>query len=351
MLDGSSVACHHPITRTNRKRSSSLNMRFKTCQTFTPVKLASQSAHAQHQVMDTERNLCNSEGIEVPMQRKRLSTNVVASAVALLLMAGTTLGQQAPSATGKTPKAFRWPNGNRMAVSLSFDDARVSQIDTGLSLLNRQHVKVTFFVQAENIRKRLDGWRKAVADGHEIGNHSNTHPCTANYSFSRLNALEDYNLEMMAAELDAASAEIKSLLGVKPQTFAYPCGQKFVGRGRDVRSYVPLVAERFLAGRGYLDESANDPEVCDLAQAMGTPFDNTDFEQMRNEVEAAANEGRWIIFVGHEIGKRGYQVTDTSALEALCEYLKDSSHGIWLATVAEVAEYIQHERATKSKKS
>src|SRR2546429_8867624 len=137
------------------------------------------------------------------------------------------------------------------------------------------------------IRKRLDGWKKAVAEGHEIGNHSNTHPCTANYSFSRLNALEDYTLEMMAAQLDGANAEIQDLLGVKPRTFAYPCGQKFVGRGLDVRSYVPLVAERFLVGRGYLDESANDPHVCDLAQAMGTSFDDMEFEQMRNQVEQA----------------------------------------------------------------
>src|SRR2546430_9785587 len=36
----------------------------------------------------------------------------------------------------------------------SFDDARVSQIDAGLALLNRQHVKVTFFVQAENIDRK-----------------------------------------------------------------------------------------------------------------------------------------------------------------------------------------------------
>jgi len=107
---------------------------------------------------------------------------------------------------------------------------------------------------------------------------------------------------------------------------------------------VPLVAERFIAGRGYLDESANDPEVCDLAQAMGTPFDEMDFEEMKNHVEEASNEGRWIVFVGHEIGKRGYQVTDAAALEALCEYLKDPAHGIWLGTVAEIAEYIQQQR-------
>ena len=33
-------------------------------------------------------------------------------------------------------KAFHWPNGKRVAVSLSFDDARYSQIDRGLDVLN-----------------------------------------------------------------------------------------------------------------------------------------------------------------------------------------------------------------------
>jgi peptidoglycan-N-acetylglucosamine deacetylase len=281
------------------------------------------------------------------MRNRVLGTNILATVATVLLIVGTAIGRQVPNADSTNPaKRFRWPNGRHAAVSLSFDDARVSQIDTGLALLKRQLVKVTFFVQAEQVRKRLDGWKKAVADGHEIGNHSNTHPCTANYSFSRLNALEDYTLEMMAAQLDGANAEVQDLLGVKPRTFAYPCGQKFVGRGRDVRSYVPLVAERFLVGRGYLDESANDPQVCDLAQAMGTSFDDMEFEQMRNQVEQAASEGRWVIFVGHEIGKRGYQVTDTAALEALCEYLKDPAHGIWLGTVAEIAEYIRQQRTS-----
>ena len=281
------------------------------------------------------------------MRNRVLGTNMLATVATVLLIVGTAIGRQVPNADSTNPaKRFRWPNGRRAAVSLSFDDARVSQIDTGLALLKQQLVKVTFFVQAEQVRKRLDGWKKAVADGHEIGNHSNTHPCTANYSFSRLNALEDYTLEMMATQLDGANAEIQDLLGVKPRTFAYPCGQKFVGRGLDVRSYVPLVAERFLVGRGYLDESANDPHVCDLAQAMGTSFDDMEFEQMRNQVEQAANEGRWVIFVGHEIGKRGYQVTDTAALEALCEYLKDPAHGIWLGTVAEIAEYIRQQRTS-----
>mgnify|MGYP006870685950 FL=1 len=33
--------------------------------------------------------------------------------------------------------AFSWPDGKQIAVSLTFDDARLSQVDVGTSLLNQ----------------------------------------------------------------------------------------------------------------------------------------------------------------------------------------------------------------------
>jgi peptidoglycan-N-acetylglucosamine deacetylase len=65
---------------------------------------------------------------------------------------------------------------------------------------------------------------------------------------------------------------------------------------------------------------------------------------MKKIVDDAVQEGRWVIFVGHEIGERGYQTTDTKALEALCEYLKNPATGVWLSTVEEIASYIRKQR-------
>lgn len=256
------------------------------------------------------------------------------------------LGSNANTTSEQARRPFQWPDGKRMALSITFDDGRPSQVDAGLALFRKHGVKVTFFLQGNQIEKRLDEWRQAVADGHEIGNHSMTHPCTGNYQFSRHNALEDYSLSMMQKQLDSANAQISRLLGVKPQTFAYPCGQKFVGRGRNTKSYVPLIAKHFLVGRGYLDEAANDPAFCDLSQTLGTPFDDLDFEQMMKPIQEAVEQGRWVVFVGHEIGDRGFQITDIKALEALCDYAKDPANGIWLGTVSEIGKYIRGRRAS-----
>lgn len=243
-----------------------------------------------------------------------------------------------------TKKAFPWPNGKRVAVSLSFDDARVSQVDRGLDVLNPTGVKVTFYVTPEGVKKRLEGWKRAVASGHEIGSHSVTHPCTGNFPWSSHNALENYTLEQMAQQLDEANAEIQSLLGVHMVTFAYPCGQKFVGRGRQLKSYVPLIAEKFLVGRGFYDEYYNDPAFCDLAQASGIVSDDSDYLELVKSISKAADQGAWIIFAGHEIGEKAFQVTDATALTALCKYMQDPANGVWVDTVENVGKYIQQHR-------
>jgi peptidoglycan/xylan/chitin deacetylase (PgdA/CDA1 family) len=232
-----------------------------------------------------------------------------------------------------------------VALSLTFDDARLSQPDAGIPLLDRHGVKATFYVSPGSVKPRLEGWKAAVAAGHEIGNHSLTHPCTGSYAFSRDNRLEEYTLESIAADIDEASRGIEELLGVTPVSFAYPCGQKSVGTGLDTRSYVPLVARSFRTGRGWLGESSNDPWICDMAQLLGMESDGKSFEELRALLEEAARGGRWLILAGHEMADTGAQATSLEALEELCRYVKDPSNGVWVGTVGAVAEYVARHRA------
>jgi peptidoglycan/xylan/chitin deacetylase (PgdA/CDA1 family) len=65
---------------------------------------------------------------------------------------------------------FIWPDGKKMALSLTFDDARLSQVDKGIPLLDKYGVKATFYVSPGSMIKRSDKWRMAVLNGHGI-NH------------------------------------------------------------------------------------------------------------------------------------------------------------------------------------
>jgi len=243
-------------------------------------------------------------------------------------------------------KVIHWPDGKRVAVSLSFDDGRASQVDVGLDVINPTGVKVTFYVNpgSEGFRSKLSGWKRAVASGHEIGSHSMNHPCTGNFTWSRNNALENYTLDQMSKQLADANAQIEQLLGVRAVTFAYPCGQKFVGRGPEMKSYVPLIGQKFLVGRGYMDEYYNDPVFCDLAQAGGIAVDDMDYIDMVKHISKAAEQGAWIIFAGHDIGQKAFQVTDTTALAALCRYMQDPANGVWVDTVKNIGTYVIKQR-------
>lgn len=245
----------------------------------------------------------------------------------------------------ESAKTFAWPEGKRLAVSLTFDDARDSQADSGLPLLNAQGVKATFYVTLQRMEARLDDWRKAFASGHEIGNHTVSHPCSGNFPWARKSALEEYTLERMEEELTGASARIEELTGQKPQTFAYPCGQKFVGRGTQVQSYVGLVAKHFRVGRGFRDEAPNDPTYCDLAQAAGVDMDDLDFARCQEWLDKARAVGGWLIFAGHEIGAGGFQTVRAETLGALCRYCQASANGVWIETVARIGAYVQKNQA------
>lgn len=254
--------------------------------------------------------------------------------------------QDKASATLEKMDNFQWPEGKRVAISLTFDDARLSQVDRGIPVLDEYDVKATFYVSLGSLEKRLDGWKAAVANGHEIGNHSLVHPCSGNFPFSRNKALEDYTYDQMRSELQQASDKIEDLVGVRPVSFAYPCGQKYVGRGRNYKSYVPLIAEEFLSGRGWMNEWANDPGFCDLANLMGVELDGKSFEQVKQVMDRVLKEGGWLVFAGHEIGdEERRQMTLTSTLRALCEYAQDPANGIWLDTVENISRYIIEQRS------
>ena len=126
--------------------------------------------------------------------------------------------------------------------------------------------------------------------------------------------------------------------------FAYPCGQTFIGRGQNTRSYVPVVAELFFTGRGWLDEGPNDPTFCDFAQLTGMEMDGKDFDQILPLLENAKKTGAWLVLAGHEMGDSGPQTTRLTMLRKLIEYAQDPANGIWITSVGTVAKYIQSQK-------
>ncbi len=266
------------------------------------------------------------------------------NAIVFTMVAGISQAQTYQAKTIQNKPDFQWPEGKKMGLSLTFDDARLSQVDKGIPLLDKYGVKATFYLSPDNITQRLEAWGKAVTNGHDIGNHSLLHPCTGNFVWSKDKALEDYTLQDMNMELDSASKLIKKMLGIQPVSFAFPCGQTFVGRGNITRSYVPVISAKFETGRGWLNEGPNDPAFCDMSQLTGMELDGKSFEQIKTLIEEAKSKGQWLVLAGHEMNEGGFQTSQLSTIESICKYASDPANGIWIDNVHNIAAYVKVKR-------
>ena len=64
-----------------------------------------------------------------------------------------------------------------LVVALTLDDGpSAAYTDTVLAVLRAHDVKATFFVTGREVEANLELARRIVTDGHELGNHSYTHP-------------------------------------------------------------------------------------------------------------------------------------------------------------------------------
>ena len=81
----------------------------------------------------------------------------------------------------KTPKYFNFifPGIWRIpskSIYLTFDDGPDPEITPWvLSILEKHHIKATFFCVGENVNKHFPIIEKIVARGHAIGNHTYSH--------------------------------------------------------------------------------------------------------------------------------------------------------------------------------
>jgi len=240
---------------------------------------------------------------------------------------------------------FNWPANKKMAISLTFDDSRESQINNGIPLLDKYSIKATFYVSM-NFLKRSEEWKIAFKNGHEIGNHTSSHPCSENYDWGLNNSLENFTESMLVNNIKNADEIINKTIGIKPVSFAYPCGQTFIGKGLQTKSYVPVIASMFQSGRLYSGGTVN-PVFSDFAKLPSENMDNISFKEIKTIIENAKMKGKWLILTGHEVGDGiRTQTTSINTLDSICKYALDTTNGIWIDNVQNISAYIIEKRHT-----
>ena len=80
-----------------------------------------------------------------------------------------------PSSTEKI--TFTEVNVDGPYIAMTFDDGpHATNTPKLLEMAAERHIKLTFFVLGECVEQNPDVLRREVAEGHEIGNHSWSHP-------------------------------------------------------------------------------------------------------------------------------------------------------------------------------
>jgi peptidoglycan/xylan/chitin deacetylase (PgdA/CDA1 family) len=107
---------------------------------------------------------------------------------------------------------WRGPREGRR-IALTFDDGPSPSTPALLDLLDRHGAKATFFVCGVNVRRHPAVLRETAARGHELGNHSDTHPNL----FWMSNAARE-------PEIRRAQDSVGEAAGVAPRWFRPPYG-------------------------------------------------------------------------------------------------------------------------------
>jgi len=100
-------------------------------------------------------------------------------------------------------------------VSISFDAAWGNE-DTQqlIDILEKYDVKATFFVVGQWVDKYPESVKALSDAGHEIMNHSNTHPHMSKLS-----------VQQMTEEIEACNNKIEKITGKRPTLFRAPYGE------------------------------------------------------------------------------------------------------------------------------
>ena len=99
-------------------------------------------------------------------------------------------------------------------IAMTFDDGPSEALTPKLlDLLAARHIKATFFVIGENVAEHPEIVARAVREGHEIGNHSWSHPY-----FARMSD------DAIRSQLKRTEEAILSAAGIRPKLFRPPYG-------------------------------------------------------------------------------------------------------------------------------
>ena len=262
------------------------------------------------------------------------------------LLAGLALLAQ----VARAGDGFTWPQGRDAAVSLAYDDALDSQLDNAIPALDRHGLKGSFYLTlaAAPVRLRLQEWRQAAANGHELGNHSLFHQCSSagkDRAWVPVHRdLDRTTVAQMHDQVALANAMLAAIDGKDERTFTAPCGDQRASDGRYIDAVAPLfVGIKLVTGSVVQDMGALSPDAVPVIAPDGMTG-----AELIALVEEARRKGTMVNFTFHGIGG-DYLSVSRQAHDELLAYLAAHREAYWTATFIDIMRWVreQQEAATQ----
>lgn len=153
----------------------------------------------------------------VVLTKKRLMilfSCVLIGAAAIIIASGTA-GKAVMTSNEPRQIPIYYVDTDEKVCALSFDAAWGNeQTDTLLDILDEYEVKSTFFLVKQWVDNYPDDVKEIAVHGHDVGNHSSTHPHMAELSS-----------EEQQKEIEECNKAIEELTGTSPTLFRAPYGE------------------------------------------------------------------------------------------------------------------------------
>jgi sialate O-acetylesterase len=236
-----------------------------------------------------------------------------------------------------------WKGEKSCTVCLTYDDGMDVHLDNAIPQLDQFGLKGTFYLTGSSLSLdlRLEDWRKAAENGHELGNHTLFHPCNGLSKgrdwVSKEHDLDLYSMDRFLEEVQVANIMLKAIDGKDTRTFAYPCGDMFI-EGENLIGYLPEFV-RGARSTTELFQSQNDIDVYNLSAFSCT---GKTAKEMIALVKEAKQKNSLLVFLFHGVGG-GYLSVDNSEHEKLLQYLSENQEEIWVAPAIDVVKYLRGE--------
>ena len=138
--------------------------------------------------------------------------------VLLFCISGTFVNKKEAIATASTNEKFLpiykvETEENKIALTMNCA-WNADDIDKILEILEKNNVKITFFMVGDWIEKYSEAVKKIYDAGHEIGTHSDTHPHVNNLSYEQ-------NID----ELEKSNDKIENIIGSRTNLYRTPYGE------------------------------------------------------------------------------------------------------------------------------